>query len=194
MYDGKDCFEFKNVFPKSKIYAFEADPRSVKIFKKINPDNNNVTLVEKAVSNKDGLIKWYPSDSDTRRHYGDQDSWSASSSIKKPLNHLEIFPDVSFGETEVESIRLDSWMANQNIDKIDVMWVDVNGGEREFIEGARNTLNKVHYLYMEFSLDLYEDSSSRKDINNLLFNFKQLGIYNFRGNYGNLLFVNGAHL
>ena len=50
-YDGKDSLEFRQLFPQSKIYAFEADPRSAKLFKKIVSDDQNITLVQTALSN-----------------------------------------------------------------------------------------------------------------------------------------------
>ena len=34
-YDGKDSLEFSKIFPNSKIYSFEADKRSIKVFNKI---------------------------------------------------------------------------------------------------------------------------------------------------------------
>ena len=67
---------------------------------------------------------------------------------------MNIFKDISFNsDSKVNSKRLDTWMSeNKDIDNIDIMWVDVNGGENEFIDGALKTLrNKVRYLYIEFN-------------------------------------------
>lgn len=196
-YDGKDSLEFSQIFPNSQIYSFEADKRSIKLFKKISKDVKNINLIETALSNIDGEVNWYASNSKTRRHYDFQDSWSASSSIKKPDNHLNIFTDISFNnKTKVKSTKLDSWVQkNNNIDKIDIMWVDVNGGEKEFIEGAINTLqNKVKYLYIEFNgvedKTLYKDCLTLDKLRKKLNFFKELGIYNFQGNFGNILFKN----
>ena len=195
-YDGKDSLEFSKLFPEAKIYSFEADKRSIKVFNRVTRNTQNINLIETALSNVDGEIDWYASDSQTRRHYEFEDSWSASSSIKKPDNHLNIFTDVSFkNKSKVKSTRLDSWMQNSNINEIDIMWVDVNGGEREFIEGALNTLqNKVKYLYIEFNgvedRTLYEDCLTAEGIKNKLHSFEELGIYNFMGNFGNILLKN----
>ena len=75
------------------------------------------------------------------------------------------------------------------------MWVDVNGGEKEFIEGAINTLkNKVNYLYIEFNgvdnKKLYKDCPTANDIKSKLNMFSEIGIYNFMGNFGNILLKN----
>ena len=195
-YDGKDSLEFSKLFPKANIYSFEADKRSVKVFNKVTGNKKNIKLIETALSNIDGEIDWYASDSETRRHYEFEEGWSASSSIKKPDNHLNIFTDVSFmNKSKVKSTRLDSWIKDNNINEIDIMWVDVNGGEKEFIEGALDTLqNKVNYLYIEFNgvedRTLYEDCLTAEEIKNKLECFDELGIYNFMGNFGNILLKN----
>jgi len=196
-YDGKDSLEFKKLFPTSNIYAFEADKRSVDLFNKVVGNVEGIRLLKTALSDIDGEIDWYASDSETRRHYDFENGWSASSSIKKPDNHLNIFTDISFTrDSKVESKRLDTWMLeNKNITNIDIMWVDVNGGENEFIDGALETLrNKVQYLYIEFNgvadKTLYEDCPTANDIKEKLGCFEQLGTYNFLGNFGNILLKN----
>ena len=196
-YDGKDSLEFSTLFPKSNIFSFEADKRSVEIFNKIVGKTKNINLIETALSDVDGEIDWYASDSETRRHYSDQDNWSASSSLKKPDNHLNVFKDISFKKAQqIKSMRLDTWMMqNKDIKNIDIMWVDVNGGEKEFIDGAIETLtNKVKYLYIEFvcvgTKALYKESPNANDIKNKLKSFDSLGIYNFMGNFGNMLLKN----
>ena len=195
-YDGKDSLEFCEIFPNSIIYAFEADERSIKLFKKVAGNDPRIQFNECALSDKDGFVEWYASDSETRRHYEFQENWSASSSIKEPDNHLNVFEDISFYKNKkVVSKRLDTWMKEQpQIDMIDVMWVDVNGGEEEFLNGAEKTLNKIKYLYIEFSgvgdKRLYKNCFTKDEIKNRLPNFKELGIYNFRGNFGNILLEN----
>ena len=195
-YDGRDSLEFSKIFPNSQIYSFEADKRSINLFKKISGNIDNIILVETALSNIDGEIEWYASDSKTRRHYEFQNEWSASSSLKKPDNHLNIFKDIHFYKNKVKSMKLDTWLSqNPNIEQIDIMWVDVNGGEEEFLEGGLNTIsNKVKYLYIEFNATnnkkLYKECFTKEDIKSKLPHFEECGIYNFMGNFGNILLKN----
>ena len=196
-YDGKDSLEFSQLFPDSVIYSFEADTRSVEVFKEVVGKTKNIKLIQTALSNVDGNIEWYASKSDTRRHYDFQDDWSASSSIKKPENHLNVFEDIGFTKpSKVKSTRLDTWMTqNKDVDHVDVMWVDVNGGESEFLEGAMDTINnKVEYLYIEFNkVDdraLYSGAPTKDDIKEKLKGFEEIGVYNFMGNFGNVLLKN----
>tara|TARA_S200000501_G_C20693056_1_gene686050 strand:+ start:45 stop:719 length:675 start_codon:yes stop_codon:yes gene_type:complete len=195
-FDGSDCLDFLDLFDNPNIYAFEADKRSVEIFKKYVQDRP-IQLIETALSNVDGEIEFYQSESETRRHtrYDYEKTWSASGSVKKPENHLSVFPDIQFKLNKVKSTKLDTWIKDKNIDIIDIMWVDVNGGEEEFLKGGKTTINeKVDYLYIEFNgvddRKLYEDCYTANQIKQTLPNFEELGIFNFMGNFGNILLRN----
>ena len=199
-YDGSDAIEFNKLFKNPKIYCFEADERSCEIFNKNIKLNftKNIQLINKAVSNIDGEISWYSSDSEIRRHnkeYGIQDFWSASSSIKKPKDCLNIFSDITYSEKKIKSTKLDTWYSNVDLNEpIDLLWVDVNGGEKEFIQGGYNTINKSKYIYIEFcktdSVELFEGAISKKELLDTLQNFEEIGTFSYKGNYGNLLLKN----
>ena len=140
-FDGSDCLDFLEIFDSPNIYAFEADKRSIDIFKKYVGDKP-INLVETALSNVDGEIEFYQSESETRRltRYDYEKTWSASGSVKKPGNHLTVFPDIQFELNKVKSTKLDTWISDKNIELIDIMWVDVNGGEEEFLDGGKKTI------------------------------------------------------
>jgi FkbM family methyltransferase len=169
-YDGQDSLGMLQAMKRAEIYAFEADPTSIKHFKKLNhPDQ--ITLVEKAIGNKDGYIDWYPSVSNGGRE------WSLSSSLKKPLNHLKNYPTVSFKNDpdKVECIKLDTWVEENIPDRIiDFIWCDVNGAEEEMILGAIDTLkNKTRFFYTEcFDTELWEGQVNQRWITETLDNFQ----------------------
>lgn len=183
-YDGSDAMEIKNLLPKAEIWCFESDERSVKLFEK---RTKGLKLINKAVGNIDGIVSFYPSTSKTRRHYVNSD-WSASSSLNPPEYHLELFEDVKFKDPiEVRCVRLDS-VIDRNVDFI---WCDINGAEKEFIEGALETLKKTRYLYIEFSdKKLYKNQITKDEILSFLPDFRLIDVYNFKGNFGNLLLKN----
>ena len=195
-YNGKDSLEFYELFSNPTIYAFEADKRSIELFKKNVGINKHIHLNDIALSDKNGIVEWYASDSKKSRHHVFQKNWPASSSIKKPQRHIELFKDIFFEKNNtVNSMCLDTWIKDREINFIDVMWVDVNGAEFEFIKGALQTINeKVRYLYIEFSAtekgEIYEGSLTYKHIIEMLDGFKNLGVYNFMGNFGNILLEN----
>ena len=70
--------------------------------------------------------------------------------------------------------------------------MDINGAEEDFILGASAVLKyRVRFLYIEFSdKELYEGQITKEKILNLLPDFSLMNIYNFKGNFGNLLLKN----
>lgn len=196
-YDGKDSRQLNELLSGDPvIFCFEPDPRSIALFKKLNSHNCNLYLCELALTNINGTIDFYLSDSETRRHYDHQNSWSASSSIKQPKFHLKLFPDVTFKEKiKVESVRLDDWYAvklSRSKAIIDFVWADVNGGEEDFVMGGVHTLNAcTRYLYIEVSdKELYENEASKQRILDLLPNFEIVDTFNDLGNFCNILLKN----
>jgi FkbM family methyltransferase len=192
-YDGEDSRELDSYLYDAEFFCFEADPRSQMLFNTFN-NLKNFHLIPVAVGNIDGIVNLNLSDSETRRHHPGQRSWSASSSLKKPLRHLELFKDVEFNNTVmVPCIKLDTWFYQWTlwIKKIDFIWCDINGAEENFILGATETLKQTRFLYIEFSdSELYEGQISKDKILELLPDFELMGIYNFKGNFGNLLLKN----
>jgi len=184
-----------NLFDNPKIFAFDADPESIAAFKRVIGNDARIVLVEKAVSNVNGEIDWYLSDRPKSHDDMSKYALPMSSSTVAPANHYKIFPDITFVKAEfsVPSIRLDDWWEQNNgyggIMTIDLAWVDVNGAEQRLLEGAANTFAKhVRYIHIEFSdRQLYKDQITKAQILNMLPTYQELGIYNFKGNFGNLL-------
>jgi len=82
-----------------------------------------------------------------------------SSSMFKPAKHLNDYPWVSFPETvQLSTFTLDRVLmavANQRpeiAEAIDLLYMDVQGGELEVLKGGNNVLHKVRYIYTEVGL------------------------------------------
>jgi len=194
-YDGKDGKEIAEQFASCEVHCFEADPRSQSLFELLNEPYGKINLHKIALGNVNGEIEFYQSDSETRRHYDFQNDWSASSSIRKPKTHLDLFPDVQFEKKiKVRCLKLDTWY-RQNFTShqlIDFVWADVNGAEEDVILGGINTLtNNARYLYIETSdKELYEGQITTDKLLELLPTFSVLDIYKNLGNFANILLKN----
>lgn len=82
-----------------------------------------------------------------------------SSSIFEPAKHLNDFPWVTFPETvQMSTFTLDRVLmavTNQSPEiaaAIDMLYMDVQGGELEVLKGSNNTLHKIRYIYTEVGL------------------------------------------
>jgi FkbM family methyltransferase len=166
---GTDTKEFITI--TEKLHCFEPDPRNIQIFKELNLP---IKLNEYAISDIDGLSKFYLSSGNVHESkYGPTDNelvnkndWSASSSLKEPKNHILKTPWVKFNKTiNVKTKRLDTYCIENNIEKIDFIWMDVQGAELNIIKGFGDFKNKIHYIYTEYSdEELYENQATKIEI------------------------------
>jgi FkbM family methyltransferase len=189
---GSDTDLFLKSFRDTKLFCFEPDPRCITKFKKKVKDNRS-TLVEVAVSNTDGTILLNLSGG-FNPDMPATEEWDASSSIKKSISHCEDFPWLTFDSTiEVKTIKLDTWVIENNINEIDFIWSDIQGAERDFIEGATNTLKITKYVYMEYgAISTYPEAMTRDETITLMkrHDFEIIRELSDTGKSGNLLFKN----
>ena len=111
--------------------------------------------------------------------------WTASSSIKEPKDHLEVTPWCEFNKSvEVDSVTLDSFFENENLEKIDFIWMDVQGAEDLVFKGAKNLIDndKIIYIYTEYSdKELYEGQIGLKQMLKTLPNYEIVDLFNESG-------------
>ena len=183
---GEDTINFLEEFKDILIYCFEPDPRCIAGFKK-NIKDDRCTLIEAAVSNEDGkaalnisggwpayvprvfnkllgLARCYRFIVTICNRIRGKE-WHMSSSIKKSVSHSKDYPWLTFNETvECKTIKLDTFTKENNISFIDFMWVDVQGAERDVIEGGgRNTLKVTKYFYVEYGeISSYPSAMARE--------------------------------
>lgn len=117
---------------KGKVYAFEADPTNFEILKKNVEINGykNVILINKAVLDKNGKIKFYVDEGNT-----------AGNSIYQGKNTKSL---------EVEAVRLDNYFTKDR--KIDFVKIDIEGSEFRAMMGMSKLLkeNKKIKIMTEF--------------------------------------------
>jgi hypothetical protein len=70
-----------------------------------------------------------------------------------------------------------NWCKQNVIDKIDIIWIDVQGAELNVFKGGENILKNTKVIFTEVGLKAYyEGHSLKKDIDNYLLNlgFKEI--------------------
>ena len=121
-----------------------------------------------AVAEKDGSVEFHGSvtDYDTR----------GSGSIRKPTKHIDIFPAVEFPahlRTMVPSFSLDSIFHREWLSKISLLYVDVQGAEKDMILGGRQALSHTQYLFIETEdRVLYEGMAVKSELLAMLRDWK----------------------
>ena len=156
--DGSTSLEFANVFPGGTLHAFEPDPRAFRLAQSRLIDSP-VRLHNIALAGVDGPVTFHPSGGTLPGMEEEfPEGWHFSGSLRPPKTHTEVFPWVTFDSTlEVAGRTLDSWSAEQGIESVDFIWMDVQGAEDLIISGGTRTLAKTRYLYTEYSYaEFYE--------------------------------------
>lgn len=177
---GQDTQRFLDLFIRGSIYCFEPDPRARKRFRATIQDDR-VQLFDVAISNSNGVTEFYASSGNPSEEAHEEmpEGWDLSGSIKQPKNHLERHPWCQFDSSfQVETMTLDTWCTQQEIDRIDFIWADVQGAEKDLIQGARETLKRTRFFYTEYSdQELYEGQLNFKQLVKLLPGFRVIRRY-----------------
>jgi hypothetical protein len=84
---------------------------------------------------------------------------------------LKHFPEVIFEESaQVPALSLDSLFTLSRIDHADLLWVDIQGAERDMIAGGQQALAKTRYMMIEAEpeVELYEGQALKPELIALL--------------------------
>jgi len=199
---GEDSIRFRYFFPQSNLYCFECDPRNIEIFEKYCKEINNIKLIKKAVSKNETTLDFYQSFKPeninnlpdkykfiNKNEYNNLKlNASGSSSLKKSnFEHLK-----NSTKIQVETISLNKFYEQENIDVVDLLWIDVQGAEKDVLDGANNILHKVKYIQIEYGELIYEDALTRENTIDYMkkYNFKLLHDWNPNSSIGDFLFKN----
>jgi FkbM family methyltransferase len=152
-HDGTSTAEMATFWPKAVIHAFEPVPDAA-----ASVSNRIAAFGHRVKCHACGLG---PFDGDAEMHLSGRGTTGdcQSSSVLPPTEkQLREFPDVHF--TMVKKVamrRLDSFAAVEGIDRVDFMWLDMQGYELQALEGATQTLRTTSAVHMEVSnVRLYE--------------------------------------
>lgn len=118
------------------VYSFEPNPEQAALARKSMPDN--VTLVEKAVSDSNQFVSFYI------------DRRPGMNAVASSILKLDEMPDEFSEKIEVEAITIDDFVAAKKINP-KLIKIDVEGHERAVIEGGINTI-RSHRPYVIFEL------------------------------------------
>lgn len=106
------------------VYAFEPQPEVIKYLNRAKElYSNAIKIVKKAVSDKNGIVQMSV----------DHINTAASSIAKEKFDAKNI---------EVETITIDDFVEQENISRVDFIKADIEGAERQMIQGMQNVLKK----------------------------------------------------
>lgn len=144
-YDGEDMVTMTQIWPKGEIYGFEPVPLLFLKTKAKTFNCKNVHCYQLALSDQSGRAQFHLS-SDP------ESDISRSSSLLEPKDHLKLYTNVKFNKSiEVQTINLDEWGQLNNVNHIDLLWLDMQGAELQVIKSAPMLLKTVKVLFTKIA-------------------------------------------
>ena len=140
--DGTDTVEFAQRWPAATIHAFEPVPE---LFAEVERRTSHLSQVRRypmALSNRTGSATMHISEKDG----GHRDS----SSLLTPAEHLAEYPQIQFTQSiVVQTITIADWAHEESVDRIDFMWLDMQGMELPTLKAAGPALATTRAICME---------------------------------------------
>lgn len=139
--DGAQSILFRNLLPKARVIAFEANPFN---YKAMQADKRlaecKVEILQCAISDKNGSATFHVSDVD----YSNPDENRGTSSL---LHHSGVPVRES---VEVETRRIDDFILNQTPSPASVaLWIDVEGAEALVLGGIDKIQDRIQAIHVE---------------------------------------------
>jgi FkbM family methyltransferase len=122
---GISCIYFKKLFPKAKIKAFEADPKTAEIL--------SVNLKQNHLSNIEEIPKAV---------------WNNNDGIELTSEGADGSSIFSTGEKiKVKSVRLKELIEKE--ERIDLLKMDIEGAETEVLCDCKDSLSNIQHIFVE---------------------------------------------
>ena len=150
---GDTAAEYLSLFPNATVYCFEPFPETLDLLNQRFAGNEHVAIVPKAVSTEAGTTTFFVNH-----------AAATNSLLPRPAKSKRFYPKNarSKGEIEVQTIDLDSYCHGLDIDRINILKLDIQGGELMAIGGAERMLGEqcVDVVYCEIQFaPLYEGAA-----------------------------------
>lgn len=193
-YDGSTAYHYRQAFPQAAIHSFEPFPAAFSTLGSYAAKDGAIHAHNIGLSDSSGKATFYtnsfaPTNSLLKTHPDGEATWGNTNVL------------IPKEEIEVNITTLDAFVAQEKIDCIDILKIDVQGAEHKVISGASETLKqgKVGMIYTEIiTMPTYQNQKSMEEVIAQLkeYGFELFNLYNYsRTDYGQLrqvdaLFVN----
>jgi len=153
---AENTIEMSILLPSANIYSFEPVPGSYKVccdkHALLDPNiKNRIHLYNLAISNRSEMITFY---------VGNDPAVSSKYDFIPNKNGTWWSKDWQMTPVQVPAVTLDDWRQNNGIGPIDLLWVDVQGGELDAFRGAEQTLRDVRVIMTEVGTTAYYQGQS----------------------------------
>jgi FkbM family methyltransferase len=147
-HQGTDTVELARRFPRGVVHAFEPIPDLYEQLSRNTAAYPNVRTYPLALGEAESVEPMWIGG-------GAED---ASSSLLPPKDHLSVYPEITFeSSVRVTVTTLRDWARREGIERVDGMWLDMQGHELAALKAAGALLATVRAVILEISaIELYD--------------------------------------
>jgi len=169
---GQSIYEFKKIWPNSKIHSFEPQDDCLDQLESIALKYDDVFVNNYALGSEKKDQIFYSHDIHSGLSGFNKVNFSSKDSIdlsKVSSKDRDCFESKYNHESVVKVDRLDNYLSNNSIDSVDLLKIDTQGYEPEVIEGLGDSINNIKVIVTELMFyDYYDRSLSFYDIEKIL--------------------------
>jgi FkbM family methyltransferase len=165
---GSETLEYRKVFPGGRIYAFEPEPESFQVLQqRVNADSH-ITAYNLAVSNVEGVARFNANAAPACSSLLGTDSKAASNwSVTGVYETVET--------VDVRAVSLDNFCEANDVPRVDILKLDVQGAEYLVLDGARRLLREGNIRLIFTEIILVPTYAGQRSL------FHYLGLFNENG-------------
>ncbi|HIL79739.1 MAG TPA: FkbM family methyltransferase [Myxococcales bacterium] len=168
--EALDSIKYSEMFPKARVLAFEPLPANVEKIRSnlVKYGHENIVVIPEALSEIQGRATFFCSSGHPvgKANSLDWDYGNKSSSLLAPLGTKRTHPWLKFDEEIVVPVNtLKNVCMQHNVDSIDLIHMDVQGGELMVLKGAGDVIERIKLIWMEVeAIELYEGQPLKSEV------------------------------
>ena len=132
---GAESRDLSQFYPLANVYSFEPNPDTVEVCRNELKDLENVKFYDYGLGDKNSELPFFSTPS----------GYEGSSSFLKRID----FDKFQEQTGVIKTLRLDDFVAQENIECIDLLCMDVQGFELNILKGAGEFIDKINFVIME---------------------------------------------
>lgn len=156
---GLIASRYRGMFPRAAIHCFEPLPDACGLARKRFESDHSVSVHECAVGEVEGRVIFH------RNSAADSSSLLSTDESRLPQSYVAMNRTVS--TLEVDCVTVDTFCTREGIERIDILKMDVQGGELGVLKGATRMLSerRIRLIYSEvYFLPFYRDQPLFEDL------------------------------
>lgn len=188
--DAQDAVALAGHYRPRRMLVFEANPPAAQLCRRTLAGRADITLIEAAVGEVEGTVPFFSVVSSHQPDGVETHNIGASSLLRASGRYGETYIQE---EIQVRAVRGDRVCAEQGVESVDLLCMDVQGAEIAVLRSFGTMLRGVSYIITEATVvNQYSGQAQLCDVNDFLtyHGFRLAAVDMAYWGFGNFLYIN----